>query len=361
MSSSSAQPCGVETADFGQTKDGQAAQLYTLANHNGLIAKVTNYGGRLVSLHVPDAQGTLADVNLGFDTLQEYESGKDAVFGATVGRVANRIGGAAFELNGKRYELEQNKPGTTLHGGSKRPFHHVVWHGQAVETDQGPQVELTYQSPDGEAGFPGQLTTRVTLTLTHDNSLRIDYRATTDQPTPVNLTNHAYFNLSGHDSGSITNHILTMPASRYTPLDQQLVPTGEIVDVTGRPMDFRRPTAIEARLDEARKDVTGGYDCNLILDKAGHGLTFAARVFDPASGRLMEMFTTEPAVQLYTGNNLHGQEGRGGARYEPFTAFCLEAQHYPDALSHGHFPSIVLQPGQVYRQTTIYRFSAVPV
>lgn len=349
------------TADFGRTKKGEAASLHKLENHNGLIATITDYGGRLVNLHVPDAQGNLADVNLGFDDVSDYESPKDAAFGATVGPVANRIGGAAFELNGQRYELEENKPGATLHSGTKRPFHHLMWESRVFQSDAGPSVELTYQSPHGEAGFPGSLSTHVTYTLTHDNALRIDYRATTDQPTPVNLTNHAYFNLSGHDSGSIANHILTMNASRYTPLDDKLLPTGDIRDVTGLPMDFRQPMAIGDRLEEAKKDHTDGYDYNMILDKKSQGLGFAARVFDPASGRVMDMFTTEPAVQLYTGNHLHSQAGRGGAVYEPVAAFCLEAQHYPDALRHGHFPSIILEPAAVYRQTTIYRFTAVPV
>jgi len=346
----------IEEASFGKTEAGQQARLYTLSNGRGMTAKMTDYGATLVALHVPDETGPAADVVLGFDSVEGYESDRNQYFGATIGRVANRIAGASFELNGQRYELEANDKGHTLHGGGDRAFSEVLWDAQTMQTDAGPAVRFSHTSPAGEEGFPGRLEVTVTCTLTHYNALRIDYRAETDEPTPVNLTNHAYFNLAGHGEGTIEDHILTLFANRYTPTNEELIPTGELAPVAGTPLDFREPTAIGERLARMKDRPSNGYDQNHVLEKRPGDLALAARVREPKRGRVMEMHTTEPGVQFYTGNFLFGQPGKDGRTYHQHGALCLEAQHFPDSVHHDAFPSTILRPDETYFQTTEYRF-----
>ncbi len=345
----------VQKMDFGKTPDGTPVELYTLSNGR-VTVKVMTYGGIITELHVPDRAGKTADVVLGFDTLDGYIA-KNPHFGAITGRVANRIARAEFTLDGKEYKLAANNGPNTLHGG-KKGFDKVVWKAQDVSGPAGPAVKLTYLSRDGEEGFPGNLNVAVTYTLTDDNALRIDYSATTDKATPVNLTNHSYFNLAGHASGPILDEELMLAADQYTPSDDQYIPTGQIAPVGGTPLDFTTPTAIGARIGQIQGE-PGGYDHNYVIRPSGSSPAFAARVRDPKSGRVLEMYTTEPGVQLYTSNFLDGSvKGKGGVAYQKNQAFCLEAQHYPDALHHPNFPSIILRPGATYSQTTIYKFSA---
>lgn len=345
----------VQKMDFGKTPDGTPVELYTLSNGR-VTAKVMTYGGIITELHVPDRAGKTADVVLGFDTLEDYIA-RSPHFGAITGRVANRIARAEFTLDGKEYKLAANNGPNTLHGG-KKGFDKVVWKAQDVSGPAGPAVKLTYLSRDGEEGFPGNLNVAVTYTLTDDNALRIDYTATTDKATPVNLTNHSYFNLAGHASGTILDQELMLAADQYTPSDDQYIPTGQIAPVGGTPLDFTTPTAIGARIGQIQGE-PGGYDHNYVIRPSGSSPAFAARARDPKSGRVLEMYTTEPGVQLYTSNFMDGNlKGKGGAAYKKHQAFCLEAQHYPDALHHPNFPSIILRPGATYSQTTIYKFSA---
>jgi aldose 1-epimerase len=346
---------GVRKMTFGKTADGTAVDLFILTNANGMKAKVMTYGAILTELDVPDRDGKIADVVLGFDSLEGY-LGKHPHFGATVGRVANRIAKGKFTLKGKTYTLAVNNGPNALHGG-KKGFDKVVWKGEPLQEAGGPAVRFTYRSPDGEEGYPGNLTVTVTYTLTNDNGLKIDYRATTDKATPVNLTNHSYFNLAGPASGDILGHEVMLAADKYTPVDDTLIPTGEIKPVKGTPLDFTHSTKIGTRIGQLKGD-PGGYDHNFILNKDGKGLTRAARVDEPKTGRVLEMFTTEPAVQFYTGNFLDGSiRGRAGVVYKKQQGFCLEAQHYPDSVNHPNFPSIILEPGKTYTQTTIYKFS----
>ncbi|MHB1562388.1 MAG: aldose epimerase family protein, partial [Isosphaeraceae bacterium] len=345
----------VQKMDFGKTPDGTPVELSTLSNGR-VTVKVMTYGGIITELHVPDRAGKTADVVLGFDTLEDYIA-RNPHFGAITGRVANRIARAEFTLDGKEYRLAANNGPNTLHGG-KKGFDKVVWKAQDVSGPAGPAVKLTYLSRDGEEGFPGNLNVAVTYTLTDDNALRIDYTATTDKATPVNLTNHSYFNLAGHDSGAILDQELMLAADQYTPSDDQYIPTGQIAPVGGTPLDFTTPTAIGARIGQIQGE-PGGYDHNYVIRPSGSSPAFAARARDPKSGRVLEMYTTEPGVQLYTSNFMDGNlKGKGGAAYKKHQAFCLEAQHYPDALHHPNFPSIILRPGATYSQTTIYKFSA---
>jgi aldose 1-epimerase len=345
----------IEKKPFGKTKDGREVDLFVLTNANGMKAKVITYGGILTELHVPDRDGNFGDVVLGFDNLESYLAGHPH-FGATTGRVANRIAKGKFTLDGKEYTLAVNNGPNSLHGGLKG-FDKVVWKGEPKETSEGVAAQLTYISPDGEEGYPGNLTTVVTYTLTNQNELRIDYKATTDKPTPVNLTNHTYFNLAGSQSGEILDHELTIEAEEYTPADDTLIPTGEIRSVHDTPLDFTKPAKIGARIAQVA-DKTGGYDHNFVLKSKGKKLALAARVYDPKTGRVMEMFTTEPGVQLYTANFLDGKlKGKGGVTYQKHQAFCLEAQHFPDSVNHPEFPSVILRPGQTYIQTTVYKLS----
>jgi aldose 1-epimerase len=339
----------VRKSSFGKLPDDTAVDLYTLENANGLVAKVTNYGTIISELHVPDRDGKYGDVVLGFDNLEQYLKGHPC-FGCTVGRVANRIAKGRFTLDGKTYTLAVNNGPNHLHGGLEG-FDKKVW---KAEPQQGAAVKFTYISPDGEEGYPGTLTAAVTMTLTDDNGLRLDYHAITDKPTPVNLTNHSYFNLAG--CGDALQHELILAADYYTPSDSTLIPTGEIKPVRGTPMDFTRPHPIGSRFSQVHA-VPPGYDHNYVLNGGGKGLALAARVCEPESGRVMEVHTTEPGVQLYTANFLDGSlTGKGGIVYRQHAAFCLETQHFPDAVNQPRFPSVILRPGQIYRQTTDFKF-----
>lgn len=346
-------------AAFGVTAEGQTANLYTLTNANGMEAKITNFGGVVVSLMVPDRNDSLADVVLGFDTLEPYFE-DSPYFGALVGRYGNRIAKGKFTLNGEEYTLAQNNMGNHLHGGL-RGFDKVLWQAETVSGDSSSVgLKLHYQSPDGEEGYPGTLDATVTYMLTNDNELRIDYRATTDAPTVVNLTNHSYFNLTGKGGSSILNHEVMINADRFVPVDSVLIPTGELAEVAGTPMDFRQPTPVGARIDQEYSQLVYGigYDHCWVLNKAGGALTLAATVHEPNSGRLLEVRTTEPAVQFYSGNFLDGTlTGKDGAVYEQRTGLCLETEHFPDSPNQPNFPSTELNPGETYQTTTIYKFS----
>jgi aldose 1-epimerase len=347
----------VEKSSFGTTKDGQAVDLYTLTNANGVTAKIITYGALLTELHVPDRTGTMADVVLGFKTLDRYE-GDHPYFGATIGRVANRIAKGRFRLGGQEYTLATNNGPNHLHGGL-RGFDKRVWKAQPVSAGGVPAVRFTYTSADLEEGYPGTLTATVTYTLTHANELRLEYTATTDKPTIVNLTNHSYFNLAGDGQGTILDHELTIMADRFTPVDDTLIPTGEIASVRGTVMDFNRATAIGARIAEVPGPAPGGYDHNYVLSHGGGVLAMSAAVREPKSGRLMEVLTSQPGVQLYTGNFLDGTiTGKAGVAYQKHAGFCLETQHYPDSINRPNFPPVVLQPGRAFKSTTVYRFSA---
>jgi aldose 1-epimerase len=340
--------------DFGKTPDGTPIDLYVLSNGK-MTAKVMTYGAILTELHVPDRHGKSADVVLGFDNLASYLAGHPH-FGATTGRFANRIANGKFTLDGKEYKLAINNGPNSLHGGRKG-FDKVVWKAEDASGPGGPAVKLTYVSPDGEEGYPGNLTVTVTYTVTPADELRIDYTAITDKATPVNLTNHSYFNLAGPASGPILAHELKLEADQYTPADDTLIPTGEIKSVKGTPLDFTTPTAIGARFSQLKGD-PAGYDHNFVLRGEGKTPALGATVYDPESGRVLEMLTTEPGVQLYTANFLDGSlKGKGGVAYKSHQAFCLEAQHYPDSVHHASFPTTILRPGETYKQTTIYKFS----
>jgi len=347
----------VQKSSFGTTKDGQAVDLYTLTNANGVVAKIITYGALLTELQVPDRTGKMADVVLGFKTLDRYE-GDHPYFGGTIGRVANRIAKGKFRLNGQEYALAANNGPNHLHGGL-RGFDRRVWNAQPASVAGVPAVRFTYTSADMEEGYPGALTATVTYTLTHSNELRLDYTATTDKPTIVNLTNHSYFNLAGDGQGTILDHELTILADRYTPVDGTLIPTGEIASVRGTVMDFNRATPIGVRISEVPGPAPGGYDHNYVLSHGGRVLAMSATVREPKSGRVMEVLTSEPGVQLYTGNFLDGTiTGKAGVAYQKHFGFCLETQHFPDAINHPNFPPVVLQPGRTFKSTTVYRFSA---
>lgn len=343
----------VTKESWAKTKDGQAVDIYTLKNSNGAVAKITNFGAIVTELCIPDKDGNLADVVCGFKTLAEYEAGHP-YFGSIVGRYGNRIAKGKFTLDGVEYSLATNNDENHLHGGDVG-FDKKVWKAEAVESETSVGVKLTYVSPDMEEGYPGTLTSTVVYELTNDNELKIDYKATTDKPTVLNLTHHGYFNLAGHDSGDILDHEMMIAADNFTPVDAGLITTGEIVPVKDTVMDFTTPTAIGARI----KDVEGGgYDHNYVLNSQDGSLALAARVVDPKSGRVMEVLTTEPGIQFYTGNFLDGTNKGKGATYNKHAAFCLETQHYPDSPNKPEWPSVVLRPGKTYTHTTIYRFSA---
>lgn len=348
-----AQKSGVTKAVFGKTKEGQTVHLYTLTNKNGLVAKIMSYGATLTELHVPDRSGSLGDIVQGFDNFAQYEQGHPYL-GSTVGRVANRIAKGTFTLDGKTYKLAINNGPNHLHGG-KRAFDKRVWQAVEVKGAAGPAVRFTYRSPDGEEGYPGTVAVAVTYTLTNKNALRIDYTATTSKATPINLSNHSYFNLAV--SGDVLSHVVRINATKYTPVDSTSIPTGEIKSVVGTPFDFTRPTAIGAQIAEVGGN-PGGYDHNFVLSGSGKSLALMAVVFEPTTGRVMLVETTEPGVQFYTANYMDGSlVGKYGIGYGKQSAFCLEAQHFPDAVHHPNFPSIILRPGQTYLQTTIHHFS----
>ncbi len=345
----------VQKSDFGKLPDGTAVDLYTLTNAKGMKVKITNYGGIITEAHVPDKNGKFADVVLGFDNLKPYVDGHP-YFGCITGRVANRIAKGKFQLDGKQYTLATNNGPNHLHGGNKG-FDKAVWKAKEIKHDTGVGLQLDHTSPDGDEGYPGNLKVTVTYVLTDENELSITYGATTDKPTPVNLTNHSYFNLAGHGAGTILDHELTLVADRYTPVDDTSIPTGEIKSVEKTPLDFSAPTRIGARIGELKGE-PGGYDHNLVIRERQEA-PFCAYLRDPKSGRAMWMATTEPAVQLYTGNYLDGKlKGKGGAVYHKHTGLCLEAQHYPDAVNHPKFPPIILRPGETYKQETVYAFEA---
>jgi aldose 1-epimerase len=346
---------------FGKTPDGQSVDLYVLTNRSGAEVSITNYGGAIVSVKVPDRHGKLADVVLGYDNVDGYVNDKSH-FGGIIGRYGNRIAHAQFVLDGKTYNLAKNNGENSLHGGVKG-FDKAVWTARILHGKDGQSLELTYLSKDGEEGFPGNLNVSVIYTLKDDNALSIAYIATTDKKTVLNLTNHSYFNLAGQGSGDILGHLLMIEADKFTPVDAALIPTGELRDVAGTPFDFRKPTAVGARINQEDEQLKlgGGYDHNFVLRGVPESLEFlgAARVVEPTSGRVLEVFTTEPGLQFYTGNFLDGKTpGKGGVAYPRRNALCLETQHFPDSPNQPKFPSVILNPGERYHTVTTYKFSA---
>ncbi|WP_460122413.1 aldose epimerase family protein [Pseudomonas sp. S2_C03] len=348
---------------FGKTADGTAVEQYVLRNSHGMQASVITYGATLQALEVPDKNGKVADVVLGFDDVQGYQNGK-AYFGATIGRFGNRLANGAFELDGKRYQVPQNDGSNSLHGGPLG-FDKRVWKAEPVKTGDSVGVTLTYLSADGEMGFPGNLKTEVTYSLNDRNELRIDYKASTDKPTVLNLTNHSYFNLAGAGNGDILQQLATLHASHYAPVNAKLIPTGELAPVAGTPMDFTQPTAIGKHIKADHPQLKfaepkqGGFDFNWVLDSKGDVGKLAAQVSDPQSGRQLQLYTSEPGVQFYTSNFLDGTvKGKAGKTYNHWSAFTLETQHYPDAPNQPNFPSTRLDPGKTYTQSTVLKFSA---
>ncbi|MCU1774402.1 aldose epimerase family protein [Pseudomonas sp. 13B_3.2_Bac1] len=347
---------------FGKTNDGTPVEQYILRNSHGMQATVITYGATLQSLLVPDKHGKAADVVLGFDDVQGYQKGT-AYFGATIGRFGNRLAEGAFELDGKRYQVPQNDKSNALHGGTVG-FDKKVWKAEPVTDKDSVGVTLTYLSADGEMGFPGNLTTQVTYRLTDSNELRIDYKASTDQPTVLNLTNHSYFNLAGAGNGDVLKQVATLHANRYTPVTAKLIPTGELAPVAGTPMDFTKPTAIGTHIKADHPQLKfaepklGGFDFNWVLDTKSDVSKVAAEVSDPQSGRHLQLFTSEPGVQFYTSNFLDGTvKGKGGKVYPHWGAFTLETQHYPDSPNQPDFPSTRLDPGQAYTQSVVLKFT----
>lgn len=342
---------GISKEPYGTTPDGKEVDLYTLTNANGLKVGIINYGGILTSLHVPDRSGNLADIVLGYDSLDEYT--RDAAhFGATIGRYANRIAKGKFTLNGVEYTLAANNGPNHLHGGVKG-FDKVVWNAEAIEENNSLSVKLTYLSKDGEEGYPGNLSCTVIYTLTNRNELKISYEAKTDKPTIINLTHHSYFNLAGHNSGDILGHILTLNADHFLGVDDELIPTGQIEPVKDTPMDFTRPMPIGSRIAQ----VKGGYDHNYVLNNSDGSLALAASVYEPGTGRVMQILTTEPGIQFYSGNFLNGSGKGKNAVYNKHNGFCLETQHFPDSPNNPDFPSVVLNPGEKYTHLTVHKFS----
>lgn len=345
----------VTETEFGVAKNGEAVKSYTLQNAAGMTARVMTLGATLTHLQTPDRDGQLADVVLGFDTVEHYESDKNAHFGCTTGRVANRIAGGRFTIDGDLYQIACKYGGpNAIHGGVENTIDKKIW---AVEVGDN-SVTFRYTSPDGEENFPGELAIETTYSLAGTGDLRIDYRVTTDKPTPVNLTNHSYFNLRGAGEPSVADQVLRINADRYTPGDDTQIPTGELAPVADTPLDFRTPTTIGTREAELHDTTEGGYDHNFVINQTTPGeLTLAAELHDPVSGRVMTVSTTQPGVQFYGAKGLKGQTGKGGKTYPPRSACCLETQHFPDAINQPTFPSVLLTPGEVYQHTCIYAFS----
>ncbi len=347
----------IKHAPFGKTAAGTAVELYTLRNRHGMEAHIATYGGTITSLTAPDRNGHYADVVLGYDTLPGYCKGT-AYFGAMIGRYGNRIAHGQFMLNGTKYTLATNNGPNALHGG-KVGFDKVVWTvEQAKVTPQGPELALTYTSHDGEEGYPGTLQVKAVYTLTEDNSLRLEYTATTDKDTIVNLTQHSYFNLRGH--GDVLGHVLQLNAREFTPVDSGLIPTGTLQPVAGTPFDFRQPTAIGERIgqDNEQLKLGKGYDHNWAITKPRGALAVIATVYEPETGRVLELSSTEPGVQFYSGNFLDGADtGKGGQVYAQHAGLALEPQHFPDSPNHSNFPSVVLQSGKTYHNTIVYHFT----
>ena len=351
-------PLAAPTAEsFGKMPDGTQVDIYTLRNSSGTEARIMTYGGIVVSLKVPDRKGNLGDVVWGFDKLDGYLSKPPPpYFGALIGRYGNRIAKAKFTLNGTTFTLPGNDNGNSLHGGEKG-FDKVVWTAKPMLKAEGPALQLTYLSKDGEQGYPGNLNVTAVYTLTEDNALRLEFTATTDKATVVNLTHHSYFNLAG--KGDILGHVVTIPADSFTPVDSTLIPTG-IRPVAGTPLDFRTPVAIGTRINNTDEQLGfgKGYDHNWVINKRAGSLEMVARVYEPTTGRIMEVLSDEPGLQFYSGNFLDGTlTGKGGQVYKHRSAFCMEPQHYPDSPNHPDFPSTTLQPGQTYHNIIIYHFS----
>ncbi len=356
-SKQSSLPVLVDEKKFEQELDGKNVGLFTLKNRNGVVIQITNYGGRITHLWTPDKEGDFADIVIGYDSLDEYLNSNEIYYGALIGRYGNRIANGKFELNGEVYSLVRNNGENHLHGGIKG-FNNVVWDAQILNEQK---LELNYLSKDEEEGYPGNLKVKVVYTLTDDNELKTEYWATTDKATPVNLTQHSYFNLKGAGNGNVNDHVMHINADAFTPVDEGLIPTGEIASVEGTPFDFRVPVAIGARLDadNLQLEFGGGYDHNWVLNKTESGLNYAAKVVEPNSGRTLEVLTNEPGMQFYGGNFMDGSDkGKGGKKFEFRGAFCLETQHYPDSPNQPGFPSTVLNPGEEYYSICIYKFGA---
>jgi aldose 1-epimerase len=350
---------GITMKQFGKMPDGTPVDLYALTNSHGMKVGIITYGARIQSIDVPDRNGNMADVVLGFGDMAGY-LGNDPFFGATVGRYANRIAKGRFRLDGVEYQLPINDGPNCLHGGPEG-FDKKVWHAHELSGPH-PALELTYFSKNGEEGFPGDLHVKVVYTLDNDNALRIDYTATTDKDTVINMTNHSYFDLAGAGSGSILDEEVMIDANSFTPISDVMIPTGKIESVAGTPFDFRKLTRIGARINEDNPQLkfARGYDDNWVLNRKGPGLEFAARAVDPKSGRELEVFTTEPGVQFYTGNFLDGTiRGKGGKIYGHRSAFTFETQHFPDSPNQPNFPTTELKPGQTFHQTTVFKFLTV--
>jgi aldose 1-epimerase len=348
----------IEKTTFGKTPDGHTVDLYTLTNSHGVEVRVMNYGGIVVSLRVPDRAGKLDDVVLGYDNFAEYLDNKP-YFGAIIGRFGNRIARGEFTLDGTTYHLAKNNGPNSLHSGLKG-FDKVLWDAEPFTKDQAVGVVFTYTSKDGEEGFPGNLKTRVTYTLDDQNELEFACEATTDKATPVNLTHHSYFNLRGEGNGDVLNHEIAINADRFAVVDSALIPSGELRSVTGTPLDFRTSHAIGARINDPYEQlvVAGGYDHTFVLNRKRADLVLAARMHEPKTGRVLEVYTTEPGLQFYTGNFLDGSAaGKNGHHYARRSAFCLEAQHFPDSPNHPDFPTTILRPGQTYSSRAVYKFS----
>jgi len=348
---------GVEQERFG-ARDGRPVILYTLKNSHGVEVRAMNYGGIIQAIRVPDRKGNFADIVLGHDTSEGYMPNPPYI-GAIVGRYANRIANGSFTLDGKTYTLPKNDGPNTLHGGTTRTFDKVMWESQPLKDKTG--VSFEYLSKDGEEGFPGNLKVKVTYTLTESNELVIDYEATTDKATPINVSQHSYFNLKGEGNGDILDHEVMLNTEKFTPVDKNLIPTGELRPVKGTPFDFTKPTKIGTRIDDQYDQLVlgHGYDHNFVINRKGEGMTLAARVSDPTSGRVLEVSTTQPGVQFYTGNFLDGSvTGKQGHVYKRRYGFCLETQHFPDSPNHPEFPSTILKPGETFHQKTVFKFSA---
>lgn len=346
---------GVQSQPFG-TVDGRSITLYTLTNAHGMEVRAMNYGGIIVSIRVPDRNGQFADVVLGHETLDGYRP-NPPFFGAIVGRYANRIANGTFKLDGETYSLPKNDGPNTLHGGDKG-FDKAVWDGEPLKGRTG--VAFSYFSKNGEEGFPGNLRVKVTYTLTNANALEIDYEATTDKATPINLSQHSYFNLKGEGNGDILDHEIMINADRFTPVDKNLIPTSELRPVKGTPFDFTQPTKIGARIDDNYEQLVlgHGYDHNFVINRQGAGLVLAARVYEPTTGRTLEVSTTQPGVQFYTGNFLDGTiTGKQGHVYKRRYGFCMETQHFPDSPNHPDFPNTILRPGETFHEKTVFKFS----
>lgn len=350
---------GMEKRSWG-TFDSKQVFLYTLRNSSGLEVTITNYGGTITTIKVPDRNKNFADIVLGFDSLAGYTAKMNSgYFGALIGRYANRIAKGTFTLNGKQYQIPKNENGVNMLHGGNRGFNARVWDAKEISTGQEPVLELHYLSPDGEEGFPGNLNVTVRYSLSENNELRIDYTATTDKDTVLNLSNHSYFNLAGAGKGTILNHKLTLAADKFTPVDSTLIPTGAIESVAGTPLDFRKATPIGERINDNYEQLKlgKGYDHNFVLNNGGTSLALAAKVEEPNSGRVLEVLTTQPGVQFYSGNFLNGKAHGIGGPFEYRSALALETQHFPDSPNHANFPTTVLHPGETFQQVTVYRFS----